>query len=171
MLFHAEFRVKVAIVSTGEVSIREAMDSDVDQCARLIADHQAGDFATWRTRFIGDLHNENRKFLIAVSNESVLGYGHSVLHERAIDADSVSSPAGYFLSGLLVAPNHRREGIGTLLTRARLEALPSQTQAVYYLADPSNEATIGLHRRLGFVEVRPVVREGVRFLLYRLDFT
>jgi ribosomal protein S18 acetylase RimI-like enzyme len=156
-------------VSTNHFSIRETVDSDIGQCARLRAKQDSSDVEVWRERFFSDLHNADRRFYVAVSNEAVVGYGHTVRHERSADAGLDSSPSGYFLAGVLVAPEHRRDGIGTSLTSARLEALKGETNAVYYLADPQNEATIGLHRHFGFEEVRPVIREDVRYLLFRLD--
>jgi ribosomal protein S18 acetylase RimI-like enzyme len=162
-------RDNIANMSPEDVLIREAIDSDIAQCSRLRADPELDDYETWHERFVSDLHNPDRRFFVAESNGAIVGYGHSVRHERALDARPDASPSGYFLSGLLVAPNRRRDGIGTRLTLARLEVLRNLTDVIYYMAEPSNEASINLHRRLGFVEVRPVIRDETRYLLFRLD--
>jgi ribosomal protein S18 acetylase RimI-like enzyme len=159
----------VGAVSTKDFSVRAANDSDIDQCARLRANVDSGDVELWHERFASDLHNPTRRFLVADIGGTVVGYGHTVRHERSADAQRDSSPSGYFLAGLLVAPEYRRDGIGSRLTSARLEALSVETKTVFYLAEPENDATIGLHEKFGFEEVRPVVRENMRFLLFRLD--
>lgn len=151
------------------VVIRDAVLDDVSSCAQLIANQVSGDLEQWRKRFVTDLNDGNRRFFVAQAQEDIVGYGHSVLHTRPDEADPHASPSGYFLSGLLVAPDQRRNGIGTLLTIARLDALRDLTNVVYYLAESENTATIELHMRLGFVGVRPVNRDGVVHILFRLD--
>jgi ribosomal protein S18 acetylase RimI-like enzyme len=123
----------------------------------------------WHERFVSDLHNSSRRYFVAESNEIVVGYGHTVRHERSVDASPDASPSGYFLAGVLVAREYRRAGIGKSLTSARLEALKDETNLVFYLADPKNEVTIALHRHFGFEEIRSVIRDDVRYLLFRLD--
>jgi ribosomal protein S18 acetylase RimI-like enzyme len=159
----------VGDVSRRDLSIRPAVDSDLDQCARLRANDVSGDLEMWRERFTSDLHNAKRRFIVAEIGASVVGYGHTVRHERSPDAETDSSPSGFFLAGLLVAPEFRRDGIGSRLTSARLEALRAETKTVFYLADPENQATISLHRRFGFEEVRRVVRDDSSYLLFQLD--
>ncbi|HUZ42534.1 MAG TPA: GNAT family N-acetyltransferase [Acidimicrobiales bacterium] len=134
-----------------------------------MADHVSGNLEQWRNRFEADLYDGKRRFFVAQAQDDIVGFGHSVLHTRPDGADPQASPTGYFLSGLLVAPNHRRDGIGTLLTIARLNALRDLTNVVYFLAEPENTATIELHMRLGFVGVRNVNRDGVSHILFRLD--
>jgi ribosomal protein S18 acetylase RimI-like enzyme len=155
-------------VSAPEYVIREATASDVYPCALLIASYESNDVEIWRERFGADLNDPHRQFFVGSYGEEIVGYGHAVRHTRPIDASSDSSPSGYFLSGLLVAPEYRRHGIGRLLTVARLQALKRVTKTVFYLAEPDNAATIQLHTHLGFVEERLVVREGKILLLFRL---
>ena len=156
-------------MSAHDVLIRNAVLEDLRSCAQLIADEELDDSEQWQKRFETDLNDANRRFFVALDDQKIVGYGHTVLHLRPEDADPDASPSGYFLSGLLVAPDHRRSRIGTLLTIARLEALREQTTVVFYLAVPENIATINLHTRLGFVGVRPVRRDGVTHQLFRLD--
>jgi ribosomal protein S18 acetylase RimI-like enzyme len=151
-----------------KVLIREAVGEDVESCAQLIADQESEEVATWRQRFEENLQDANRQFLVAQHDELVIGYGHTVHYFRPEDASPAASPSGYFLSGLLVAPNFRRGGVGINLTIARLEVLRGLTDEVFYVADPANIATIELHRRLGFVELRSFERDHKRVLLFRL---
>jgi ribosomal protein S18 acetylase RimI-like enzyme len=151
-----------------EILIRRAVGEDIQSCAQLIAEQESEGVETWRQRFEANLQDVDRQFFVALHGESVIGYGHTVHYLRPEDAGPDASPSGYFLSGLLVAPNFRRDGVGTGLTVARLDALREETDEVFYVANPENIATIELHKRLGFVELGSVERDHVRFLLFRL---
>lgn len=150
------------------VDIREAETSDIPACAAMIAAHESSDVKYWQDRFEIDLANPRRKFLVATFNEEVVGYGHTVHHDRATTNEE-SAPSGYFLSGLLVSPEFRRSGIGSSLTGARIDLLRPDAERIYYYADPENVETISMHARLGFEEYRSMTRFGKQFTLFRLD--
>ncbi|MHB1087298.1 MAG: GNAT family N-acetyltransferase [Acidimicrobiales bacterium] len=150
------------------VEIREATTSDIPACAVLIAAYESGEVKYWQERFEIDLANPRRTFLVASFNDEIVGYGHTVLHDRVV-TDEASGPRGYFLSGVLVAPELRRSGIGTQLTGARIDHLRTKTDLIYYYADPENEETISMHARLGFEEFSSISRFGKEFTLFRLD--
>ena len=105
---------------------------------------------------------------MATVGDSVIGYGHTTLHSRTVDEEA-SHPSGYFLSGLMISPDHRRKGIGTLLTIARIDMLRQVTDIIYYRAESDNKATIDMHSRLGFESVRIVLRDGKEFTLFSLE--
>ncbi|MHB1210561.1 MAG: GNAT family N-acetyltransferase [Acidimicrobiales bacterium] len=144
------------------------MTSDIPACATLIATHESGEVKYWQERFEIDLANPRRKFLVATFNDEIVGYGHAVHHDR-VPTNEESAPSGFFLSGLLVSPEFRRCGIGSKLTGARIDLLKSETDLIYYFADPENEETISMHARLGFEEFRSMTRFGKLFTLFRLD--
>lgn len=150
------------------VDIREATTSDIPACAAMIATHESGEVKYWQERFETDLANPRRTFLVASFNDEVVGYGHTVHHDRLVTNEE-SAPSGFFLSGLLVAPEFRRSGIGSKLTGARIDLLRASADRIYYYADPENEATISMHARLGFEKFRSMTRFGKQFTLFRLD--
>lgn len=152
-----------------EVEIREANASDIYSCAQLIASHEHSEVEVWRRRFEADFDDPHRRSVVGTDGDTIIGYGHTVRHIRPVDAGDKTSPSGFFLSGLLVAPEYRRHGVGNLLTVAQLQALKVETNVAFYVADPDNIATIRLHRQLGFVEERSVVRQGRHQLLFRID--
>ena len=156
-------------MATGEIVIRSAEPQDLVACAVLISNHESGTLDDWRSRFEGDLANPRRLFLVATLDDFVVGYGHTTLHSRTSEEDVTTSPSGYFLSGLMVAPDHRREGVGKLLTIARIEKLSEVTDTIYYRAEPDNKATIELHSRLGFKSIGTVRSGGKHFTLFNLE--
>lgn len=155
-----------------EVRIREATAADVRQCAGLIAASEGGDVEEWLERFTDVLHDPDRRFLVAVTDSAVVGFGH--LRYVRHDARSSSSvPSGWYLSGVTVAASHRRHGIGTHLTRERLRLLQGIADCVYYVGEADNEATLVMHRSLGFVLVGKVSvpASSQPMQLHRLDLS
>lgn len=153
-----------------DVLTREATAGDVRQCAGLIAASGGDDIEEWQQRFCDVLHDPDRRFLVAVADSTVVGFGHlRYVHHDARPASSV--PSGWYLSGVTVAASHRRRGIGTQLTRERLRILRGITDCVYYVADADNDATLAMHRNLGFVFVGEVSIQdrGQPMQLHRLD--
>jgi RimJ/RimL family protein N-acetyltransferase len=72
--------------------------------------------------------------------------------------------AGWYLLGVIVAPDFRRRGVATELTRLRLEWVGRRASEAFYFANSLNLASIDLHRKLGFVEVqRPFAFPGTSF--------
>lgn len=60
------------------------------------------------------------------------------------------APAGHYLGGVMVKPSHRRQGVASALTSARLEWIWSQAGHAYYFANEHNTASIRLHEAFGF---------------------
>lgn len=89
--------------------------------------HRGVDVGIWFERFPNDLANPLRRFLVTAIHNEVVGYGHTVRHSAQTDDPGDSNPVDYFLAGLLISPFHRRQGIGTRLTIARLDRLSTVT--------------------------------------------
>jgi GNAT superfamily N-acetyltransferase len=65
----------------------------------------------------------------------------------------------------VVDPNRRRQGIGSALTRARLEWVFERADSVFYVVNATNRASIDLHAKQGFEEVtRDFDLPGVTFV-------
>jgi ribosomal protein S18 acetylase RimI-like enzyme len=94
-----------------------------------------------------------------------------------LDAPANVAPAGWYLAGVIVAPEHRRRGIGHALTRKRLDWIAGRARAAYCFANSLNGPSIELHRRFGFVEqTRDFTYPGVEFrggigILFRADLS
>ncbi|HIK81563.1 MAG TPA: GNAT family N-acetyltransferase [Planctomycetes bacterium] len=68
-------------------------------------------------------------------------------------------PVGWYLTGLVIAADQQRRGIGRAVTEHRIHWLRSrsdfdQLDHLYYFASSRNDASRDLHARLGFTEIK-----------------
>jgi RimJ/RimL family protein N-acetyltransferase len=89
---------------------------------------------------------------VAKADGQVIAYGRVI--ELAAGEAGPGTPAGCYLSGVLVDPAWRRRGIATELPRARLRWAFARTGKVFYVTGADNIASIHLHAALGFQEVK-----------------
>ena len=89
----------------------------------------------------------------AFVNNELVGFGRVAWVEfEALQVNH--APCGWYLLGVNVLSTHRRRSIGTLLTNWRLDWLADRTDQVFYVAIPTNVASIRLHEALGFVKAQ-----------------
>jgi len=103
-------------------------------------------------QFASDITDDLRQMFAAKANGHVVAYGRVI--ELAADEAGPGTPAGCYLSGVLVDPAWRRRGIATELTWARLRLAFARTGAVFYVTGADNIASLHLHAALGFQEMR-----------------
>jgi aminoglycoside 6'-N-acetyltransferase I len=103
-------------------------------------------------QFAGDIADGPRQMFVAKVTGQVVGYGRVI--ELAADEAGPGTPAGCYLSGVLVDPAWRGRGIATALTRARLRWAFAHADTVFYVAGADNAASLRLHAALGFQEVK-----------------
>jgi ribosomal protein S18 acetylase RimI-like enzyme len=103
-------------------------------------------------QFAADITDELRQMFVAKANGRVVGYGRVI--GLAADEAGPGTPAGCYLSGVLVDPVWRGRGIAMALTRARLRWAFARTGTVFYVAGADNAASLHLHAALGFHEVK-----------------
>ncbi len=137
---------------------------------RALADHRAG-----FEREI-DAGSADRLLLVAeLGGAAVAGFARATRHEPGPDAPANSAPPGWYLSGVIVDPAHRRRGIAAALTRRRLGWIAERAGEAFYFANARNLVSIDLHAKSGFVEVtRDFVYPGASFtggtgILFRAD--
>jgi ribosomal protein S18 acetylase RimI-like enzyme len=146
---------RAAAVPRGHApAIRSATGADLDRLAAIRAAREGEEPAKSRAVFERALaRGDDSLLLVAEIDDDVAGYGRAGRFAPPPDAPSNCAPEGWYLTGVVVAPPHRRRGVGLALTTARLAWIGERADTAWYFANPRNRATIDLHARLGFVEV------------------
>ena len=103
-------------------------------------------------QFAADITGEQRQMFVAKADGQVVAYGRVI--KLAADEAGPGTPAGYYLSGVLVDPAWRGRGIATALTRARLRWAFARTGTVFYVTGADNTVSLHLHAALGFQEIK-----------------
>jgi ribosomal-protein-alanine N-acetyltransferase len=126
-----------------EVNIASARRADLDAIMALERDGFP-EPERWSERsWLGELVADNRRVLIARSHQPLGVVTWSVVGELAE------------LLRLVVAPAHRRTGIGTLLVEAGIAAVrQAGARAAMLEVGYTNEPAIALYQRLGFEQLR-----------------
>jgi ribosomal protein S18 acetylase RimI-like enzyme len=135
------------------ITIRGALSEDLEVCAELIVSRAGGSAAARRERLLADLENPDRYIAVACAGEEVIGYGGVNLHQLSPEMPADTAPSGYYLIGLIVAPDWRRHGIGELLTIDRMRWAAERADEIYCFANLGNGPTLDLHERLRFEEI------------------
>lgn len=108
-------------------------------------------------QFATDIPGERRQTFVAKAGGQVVAYGRIL--ELAAGEAGPGTPAGYYLSGVLVDPAWRGRGIATALTRARLRWAFARTGTVFYVTGADNSASLHLHAAQGFQETKRFASE------------
>jgi aminoglycoside 6'-N-acetyltransferase I len=103
-------------------------------------------------QFASDITDDRRQTFVAKANGQVVAYGRVI--ELAAGEAGPGTPAGLYLSGVLVDPAWRHRGIAAELTRARLRWAFARTDTVFYVTGADNTASLHLHAALGFQEIK-----------------
>jgi ribosomal protein S18 acetylase RimI-like enzyme len=161
-----------------ELTIVPATVADAAGIGRLTAQREGKSFEqTLASTLSGMRADAERGNLVLSARKGALVVGFARARFMQFDSESTSDiPAGWYLLSVIVAPEFRRRGIASELTRLRLEWIARRAQEAFYYANSLNLASIDLHRRLGFVEIRrPFDPPGSQFsgggvgVLFRID--
>jgi GNAT superfamily N-acetyltransferase len=136
-----------------EVLVRPAEVGDLTACAALIVTRTGETVEKRRAKLVGDLDHPDRYTVVACVDDQPVGYASVFRHDLSAEHPVGTAPSGYYLVGLIVAPEWRRHGIGELLTLDRIAWVAERADTVWYFANAANGPTLDLHERLGFVEV------------------
>jgi ribosomal protein S18 acetylase RimI-like enzyme len=139
------------------LQIEPLADADVASAVELavrVLRIKPGDL---REQFVSDITSDRRQMFVAKVSGQVVAYGRVL--EFAAEEAAPGTPAGWYLSGVLVDPAWRRRGIATQLTRARLGWAFARTDTVFYVTGAENVASLRLHGVLGFQETKRVPSE------------
>ena len=131
--------------------IESLRTGDIASAVQLVRRVQRVDPGDCGEQFAADISDDSRQMLVAKANGQVVAY--AVVAELAADEMASGTPAGCYLSGILVDPAWRRWGIATALTRARLRWVFNRTDEAFCVIGADNVASLQLHAALGFQEI------------------
>lgn len=159
--------------------VRPATAADAEGVAALSVQCSGGETEEHRQGFEREIAHADASNLVLVAEAGgeIIGFARARYFEPPADAPQHTAPAGWYLLGVNVLPSHRRSGVGAELTRARLDWIADRAVEAYYFTQEENHASIALHERFGFREVR----RGVEFpralqaasgrVLYRVEWS
>ncbi|MDH6141815.1 GNAT superfamily N-acetyltransferase [Kitasatospora sp. GP30] len=134
-----------------EPTLAEATAADVAGLAELQTSARGGLVAEWAARIGRAVGRERNAVVVARVGQELAGYATAAhLAEHPDD----HAPAGYYLVGVTVATGWRRRGIGTALTRWRMDWAWQHDPDVWCFVSAANPASIDMHLELGFTELR-----------------
>jgi ribosomal protein S18 acetylase RimI-like enzyme len=136
----------------GSVRIEPLGMGDVASAVELVRRVRRVDPGDRGEQFASDITDESRQMFVAKANGHVIAYGR--VAKLAAGEAAPGTPAGYYLSGVLVDPAWRGRGIATTLTRARLRWVFAHAAEVFYVAGADNISSLHLHAALGFQEMK-----------------
>ena len=134
------------------VAVRVATAGDCGGIAAVEHDVGGIDAALSLARCVEQALDPALLLVVAEAGGEIVGFGRAGAWDPPDDAPLDAAPPGWYLLGLLVRDAWRRRGVGSALTRRRLDWIGGRTDRAYYFANARNDASIELHRRLGFVE-------------------
>lgn len=153
--------------------VRPVESRDIPRCASLIGAHEGWPQERAEAVAAAWMMPGTPKPLVLVAERggTVHGFGRADLLDPS--SGGGRAPRAWYLTGLLVAPESRRRGLGAQLTQGRLDQLAGLTEEVWYFTNAHNLVSIALHERLGFrlhteeFAIPGVAFEGGRGALFR----
>ncbi|GAA3209039.1 GNAT family N-acetyltransferase [Oerskovia jenensis] len=128
------------------VRVRRATQDDLDAVAEIERRARRG---ADREQLVLALVDPERVVVVATVDDQVVGWGKT---HRWSYADG-PAPVGHYLGGVTVDPGFRRGGVGSALTRARMDWVAERAGFVCCVVNATNVASLALHEGLGFREV------------------
>ena len=128
--------------------------ADIPACVDVLRGHDPShDADEWLARFQRDVDGPEKHPVVAKDGDVVVGYGRTMPFVAEPGSPANVGPDGYYLLGLVVPADHRRRGIGTLLTVERLRWLQGRADEVFFTTMHDNVASQRMHEHLGFERV------------------
>lgn len=139
------------------LTIREATRGDLAALTSMTAARrEKGSAASIYERLSTELGGADRVGLnvvyMATGERSTVGFARARFFDPPEDAPEGTIPRGWYLMGIYVAPEFRRQGIARALTQARLDWLASRTVVVRAFVNTQNRVSLDLLTSMGFEE-------------------
>lgn len=160
MAHYASYEPEAARQGPIDAVLRPATPADIDGLTAIDITVVVRTAEDWSSAIDKTLTGE-RQLLVAEIDGTIGGFAQAHrLDEHPVD----HAPAGHYLTGVTVLPQHRRAGLARAFTVARLDWIAERADEAWYFAAAENAASIRMHEQLGFAEVsRASAIHGVQF--------
>jgi ribosomal protein S18 acetylase RimI-like enzyme len=142
--------------SSEELIVRDACERDLTEIAEIAAARESEPLEKWRLsieRAFESTAQGQAHVVVASLLEGIAGYGKTGYFVPPEDSPPNVAPEGWYLTGVVVRPAFRRQGIGSRLTISRLEWIATRADRAFYFANVRNKVSVALHSGVGFVEM------------------
>ncbi len=136
------------------LKIEEATCDDLAAVADLIAQRERNDRESHLQHLTVQIAEgaDSCQIFIARLEQELVAYARISRHQYP------DLPVGWYLTGLVIAPDQQRRGIGRAVTEHRIHWLRSRSvfgkiDQLYYFASSRNDASRDLHSHFGFTEI------------------
>lgn len=127
--------------------VAEASECDVPALAMLQTRVRGGSADEWVCSIERARCSARNLVITAKVAGEAVGYAIAgFFPEHPVD----HAPAGYYMNGVTVNPAWRRRGVGSLLTRRRMEWVWERGSVIWCVISGRNRASLEMHRKLGF---------------------
>lgn len=137
--------------------VRVAALDDVEPAVALAVTVSTAGAQGWRERLQRDVEQPDRALLVARVDDLLVGYART---GHVVPGPEDTAPEGWYLTGLVVAAQWRRQGVGEALVLAACAHVAMRADVLWSTYDEENLASAHLHAALGF---RVVWRGDVGF--------
>ena len=140
-----------------DLIIRKAEPGDAGEIAVIAAEREGKDPVEMFHKLKKELerisNSEDTVIFAAGYKSKVVGYGRGKYFTPPEGSPDNTAPEGWYLLGLIIAPGHRRQGVGRRLTGERIDYLKSRTNRIYYFVNKRNIVSVEMHKEFGFKEL------------------
>ena len=141
--------------------VRAATLFDVDAAAKL---HVLDKDLQWET-LVPVFHSEfsravalpnDRVYFLVFDNDELIAYAGARSYNPASDENMYNTtellPEGWYLRGIKVHPDRRRQGLARELTIRRIKWLAERSNHIFVFLDDENKVSLPMYFELGFKE-------------------
>jgi GNAT superfamily N-acetyltransferase len=143
------------------ISVRPSLLEDAEKAARLHVFEKDMSWQILLSVFEKEFslclkHPELRTYFMAFANDELVSYAGARFYNQQTDENMYGTtallPTGWYLRGIKVHPDWRRQGLARQMTQQRINWISKRSKTVSVFLDDENKVSLPMYYELGFVE-------------------